>query len=115
MESEDSKHAAGIAYIVDDELLCVKSMSGRCGIPKGHRHVDETPEEGARREFTEETQIIIEQPLELSHIAKKKNGGDFHVFICKGVILVDYPALVNPTKFNLTVKKDILSNATTKL
>lgn len=84
LESEDSKHAAGIAYIVDDELLCVKSMSGRWGIPKGHRHVDETPEEGARREFTEETQIIIEQPLELSHIAKKKNGGDFHVFICKG-------------------------------
>ena len=84
LESEDSKHAAGIAYIVDDELLCVKSMSGKWGIPKGHRHVDETPEEGARREFTEETQIILSQPIKLSHIAKKKNGGDFHVFICKG-------------------------------
>ena len=71
-EQKDSKHAAGIAYIVGDELLCVQSTSGRWGIPKGHRHVDETPEEGARREFTEETQIIIEQPLELSHIAKKK-------------------------------------------
>ena len=84
MESEDSKHAAGIAYIVGDELLCVQSTSGRWGIPKGHRHVDETPEEGAHREFTEETQIILNRDIELSHIGKKKNGGDFHVFICKG-------------------------------
>ena len=84
LESEDSKHAAGIAYIVGDELLCVQSTSGRWGIPKGHRHVDETPEEGAHREFTEETQIILNRDIELSHIGKKKNGGDFHVFICKG-------------------------------
>ncbi len=84
IEQKDSKHAAGIAYIVDDELLCVKSISGRWGIPKGHRHIDESPEDGAHREFTEETQIILNKPIELSHIGKKKNGGDFHVFTCQG-------------------------------
>ena len=76
-EQKDSKHAAGIAYIVDDELLCVKSVSGRWGIPKGHRHIDESPEEGAKREFTEETQIILNRPIELSHIGKKKMVGTF--------------------------------------
>ena len=84
IEQKDSKHAAGIAYIVDDELLCVRSISGRWGIPKGHRHIDESPEDGAHREFTEETQIILNRPIKLSHIGKKKNGGDFHVFICQG-------------------------------
>ena len=49
VEQKDSKHAAGIAYIVGDELLCVKSISGRWGIPKGHRHIDESPEDGAHR------------------------------------------------------------------
>ena len=85
LEEKDSNNVAGIAYIVGDELLCVQSTSGRWGIPKGHRHIGESPEDGALREFTEETQIIINGfDLELSHIAKKKNGGDFHVFICKG-------------------------------
>ena len=84
VEQKDSKHAAGIAYIVGDELLCVKSMSGRWGIPKGHIQVDETTEEGAHREFTEETQIVLSKPIKFSHKAKKKNGGDFHVFTCMG-------------------------------
>ena len=73
LEQKDSKPAAGIAYIVDDELLCVQSISGRWGITKGHRHVDETLEDGAHREFTEETQIILNRPIKLSHVAKKKN------------------------------------------
>ena len=84
IESKDSKHAAGIAYIVGDEMLCVQTTNGRWEIPKGHIQVKETPEEGAKREFTEETQIILNKPIEFSHKAKKKNGGDFHVFICKG-------------------------------
>ena len=83
-EQKDSENAAGIAYIVGDELLCVQNTNGRWEIPKGHRHVGESPEDGAKREFTEETQIILNKPIELSHIAKKRNGGDFHVFICKG-------------------------------
>ena len=84
LESKDSKNAAGIAYFFDNTLLCCLSSEGRRGIPKGHMHIDETPEEGAYREFSEETQIILNKPIEFSHTAKKKNGGDFHVFMCKG-------------------------------
>jgi len=84
LENKDSKHAAGIAYVFNNELLCVQDTKGKWGIPKGHRHVGETPEEGALREFTEETSIILNKPIKLSHIAKKKNNGDFHVFYCKG-------------------------------
>lgn len=84
LESKDSKNAAGIAYFFDNTLLCCLSSEGRWGIPKGHIHIDETPEEGAYREFSEETQIILNKPIEFSHTAKKKNGGDFHVFMCDG-------------------------------
>jgi len=84
LENKDSKHAAGIAYVFDNKLLCVQDTKGKWGIPKGHKHIDETPEEAAFREFTEETSIILNKPIELSHIAKKSGGGDFHVFYCKG-------------------------------
>ena len=84
VESKDSKNAAGIAYFCDNTMLCCLTSEGRWGIPKGHIHIDETPEEGAYREFSEETQIILNKPIELSHTAKKKNGGDFHVFMCEG-------------------------------
>jgi 8-oxo-dGTP pyrophosphatase MutT (NUDIX family) len=83
-EQKDSKHAAGIAYLVDDELLCVQNTNGRWEIPKGHRKKDETPEDGAHREFTEETQIILNKEIKLSHVAKKSKGGDYHIFICQG-------------------------------
>jgi len=84
IEGKDSKDAAGIAYFFNDTLLCCQNNEGRWGIPKGHIHIDETPEEGAHREFSEETQIILNKPIEFSHTAKKKNGGDFHVFMCEG-------------------------------
>jgi ADP-ribose pyrophosphatase YjhB (NUDIX family) len=84
IEGKDSKDAAGIAYFFNDTLLCCQNNKGRWGIPKGHIHIDETPEEGALRELSEETQIILNKPIEFSHKAKKKNGGDFNVFMCKG-------------------------------
>ena len=84
IEGKDSKEAAGIAYFFENTLLCCLTTEGRWGIPKGHIHIDETPEEGAYREFSEETQIILNKPIEFSHKAKKKNGGDFHVFMCDG-------------------------------
>tara|TARA_B100000287_G_C20598952_1_gene767246 strand:+ start:501 stop:1376 length:876 start_codon:yes stop_codon:yes gene_type:complete len=84
LEGKDSKDAAGIAYFFDDMLLSCKSLDGIWGIPKGHIEIDESPEEGAFREFSEETQIILNKPIEFSHKAKKNNGGDFHVFMCKG-------------------------------
>ena len=84
IESKDSKNAAGIAYFFNDMLLSCQTAEGVWGIPKGHIHIDETPEEGAYREFSEETQIILNKPIKFSHKAKKKSGGDFHIFYCKG-------------------------------
>ena len=84
IEGKDSKDAAGIAYFFNDTLLCCQNNEGRWGIPKGHIHIDETPEEGALRELSEETQIILNKPIEFSHKTKKKNGGDFHIFKCEG-------------------------------
>ena len=84
VEGKDSKDAAGIAYFFDNHMLCCLTSEGRWGIPKGHIHIDETPEEGALRELSEETQIILNKPIEFSHKAKKKSGGDFHVFMCDG-------------------------------
>ena len=84
VEGKDSKDAAGIAYFFENTLLCCLTTEGRWGIPKGHIHIDETPEEGAYREFSEETQIILNKPIEFSHKAKKKNGADFHIYMCKG-------------------------------
>ena len=84
LENKNSKNAAGIAYFFNDTLLCCQNNEGRWGIPKGHIHIDETPEEGAHREFTEETQIILNKPIKFSHKAKKDNGGNFHIFMCKG-------------------------------
>ena len=84
VEGKDSKNAAGIAYFFDNTILCCLTSEGRWGIPKGHIHIDETPEEGAYREFTEETQIILNKPIKFSHKAKKDNGSDFSVFMCNG-------------------------------
>ena len=84
LKNKDSKNVAGIAYFFNDALLCCKNNDGRWGIPKGHIHINETPEEGAYREFTEETQIILNKPIKFSHKAKKDNGTDFSVFMCKG-------------------------------
>ena len=75
LENKDSKHAAGIAYVFNNELLCVQDTRGKWGIPKGHRHVGETPEEGALREFTEETSIY----------QRKKIMVIFMSFIVKGI------------------------------
>ena len=84
LEGKDSKNAAGIAYFFNDMLLSCQSAEGRWGIPKGHIHIDESPEEGALREFKEETQIVLNKPIKFSHKAKKKSGGDYHIFYCEG-------------------------------
>lgn len=84
IESKDSKDAAGIAYFFNDMLLTCQTTEGIWGIPKGHIHIDESPEEGALREFKEETQIVLNKPIKFSHKSKKDNGGDFHIFYCEG-------------------------------
>ena len=84
LEQKDSNDAAGIAYIVNDEMLCVQDNNGEWGIPKGHIREGETPEEGAYREFTEETQIILNKEIIFSHKVPKNKKGIFHVFYCLG-------------------------------
>ena len=84
VENKDSKDAAGIAYFFNDTLLCCQNNEGRWGIPKGRIHIDETPEEGAYREFTEETQIVLNKPIQFSHKTKKNKSADFSIFMCKG-------------------------------
>ena len=84
IESKDSKDAAGIAYFFNDMLLTCQTTEGIWGIPKGHIHIDESPEEGALREFKEETQIVLNKPIKFSHKAKKKSGGDYNIFYCEG-------------------------------
>ena len=84
IESKDSKDAAGIAYFFNDMLLTCQTTECIWGIPKGHIHIDESPEEGALREFKEETQIVLNKPIKFSHKAKKKSGGDYHIFYCEG-------------------------------
>ena len=84
LEQKDSDDAAGIAYIVGDEMLCVQDTRGEWGIPKGHIREGETPEEGAYREFTEETQIILNKEITFSHKVPKNKKGIFHVFYCMG-------------------------------
>ena len=68
LEGKDSEDAAGIAYFFNDTLLCCQNNEGRWGVPKGHIHVDEKPEEGALREFSEETQIILNKPIEMIRV-----------------------------------------------
>ena len=79
VENKDSKDAAGIAYFFNDTLLCCQNNEGRWGIPKGRIHIDETPEEGAYREFTEETQIVLNKPIQFSHKTKKNKSADFSI------------------------------------
>ena len=88
LEQKDSNDAAGIAYIVNDEMLCVQDNNGEWGIPKGHIREGETPEEGAYREFTEETQIILNKEIIFSHKVPKNKKGIFHVFYCLGDIKI---------------------------
>ena len=65
-------------------MLCVQDNNGEWGIPKGHIREGETPEEGAYREFTEETQIILNKEIIFSHKVRKNKKGIFHVFYCLG-------------------------------
>ena len=71
---KDTNDAAGIAYSYKGYLLCVRDNKGLWGIPKGHIQQGESPEQGAMREFTEETQIMLNRPIKFSHTSPKKKG-----------------------------------------
>ena len=81
----DTDNSAGILYYCYDEaLLCLGENSGIWNVPKGHIMIGEEPLEGAIREFTEETQIVLNGIPELANTYKKDNSGTFYLYVLKG-------------------------------
>ena len=81
----DSDDTGGVLYYWNDKvLLCLGQRSGKWNVPKGHIMKGEDPLEGSLREFTEETQIILNGIPELVKIHKKDNGGKFYLYMLRG-------------------------------
>jgi 8-oxo-dGTP pyrophosphatase MutT (NUDIX family) len=85
-DENDSKDTGGVLYCYGDNkfLLCKGSNSGEWNVPKGHIMKEEDPLEGSVREFTEETQIILNGTPELVNTYKKENGGKFYLYMLEG-------------------------------
>ena len=81
----DSDDTGGVLYYWNDKvLLCLGEHSGKWHIPKGHIQIGEEPLAGSVREFTEETQIVLNGIPELAETYKKDNGGTFYLYALKG-------------------------------
>ena len=81
----DTEDSGGVLYYYYEEtLLCLGANSGVWHVPKGHIMVGENPLEGSLREFTEETQIVLNGIPELVNTYEKDNGGLFYLFVLKG-------------------------------
>ena len=81
----DTDDTGGILYYYGDKvLLCLSSGSGKWNVPKGHIQIGEDPLDGSVREFTEETQIVLNGIPELENTYKKDNGGEFYLYVLKG-------------------------------
>jgi len=70
------KQTAGIIVLCEDRvLLCKRSDSGEWAIPMGHMEEGEEPVDCAYREFYEETNLEITDPIEsVGRIKKNKTG-----------------------------------------
>jgi len=85
------KYSGVLVKSKDKFLLCKRSkfvtMSGIWSIPGGHIEENETPIDAASREFYEETNVKITNPLNLFDIIKVYNDdktnvvGNFYVFL----------------------------------
>ena len=80
------KQTAGIIVLNDDKvLLCQRSDSGQWAIPMGHMEEGEEPIDCAYREFYEETNLEITDPVKsIGRIKKKKNDkvkSILHIFL----------------------------------
>ena len=86
----DTDDSAGILYYCYDEaLLCLGSRSGEWNVPKGHIQIGEEPLDGSVREFTEETQIVLNGIPELVKTYKKDDGGEFYLYvICLSQLMI---------------------------
>ena len=82
----DTKDTGGVLYYSGDGkvLLCLGARSGTWHIPKGHIQIGEEPLAGSVREFTEETQIVLNGIPELVNTYKKDKGGEFYLYVLKG-------------------------------
>ena len=81
----DSNDTGGVLYYCYDKvLLCLGDHSGKWHIPKGHIRIGEDSLVGSVREFTEETQIVLNGIPELVNTYKKDNGGEFYLYVLKG-------------------------------
>ena len=81
----DSNDTGGVLYYCYDKvLLCLGERSGKWHIPKGHIRIGEDSLVGSVREFTEETQIVLNGIPELVNTYKKDNGGEFYLYVLKG-------------------------------
>ena len=85
-DENDTNNTGGVLYCYGDNkfLLCLGSRSGKWNVPKGHIMIGEDPLEGSTREFTEETQIILNGVPELVKTYKKENGGKFYLYMLRG-------------------------------
>jgi ADP-ribose pyrophosphatase YjhB (NUDIX family) len=79
LEKKDSDDSAGICLYSAGKLLCCKRTNSYWSVPKGRLHIGEEPVDGAKREFTEETQIMLNGEPELV-LTKNKNKGKFYLF-----------------------------------
>ena len=81
----DTKDTGGVLYYCYDKvLLFLGENSGKSHVPKGHIQIGEEPLAGSVREFTEETQIVLNGIPELDSVHKKDNGGEFYLYVLKG-------------------------------
>jgi len=80
------KQTAGILILSDDKvLLCKRTDSRQWAIPMGHMEEGEEPVDCAYREFYEETNLEITDPIKsIGRIKKKKNDkvkSILHIFL----------------------------------
>ena len=81
----DTDNTGGVLYYWNDKvLLCLGERSGKWHVPKGHIQIGEEPLAGSVREFTEETQIVLNGIPELANTYKKDNSGTFYLYVLKG-------------------------------
>ena len=81
----DTDDTGGVLYYWNDKvLLCLGENSRIWNVPKGHIQIGEKPLEGSVREFTEETQIVLNGIPELDSTYDKDNGWKFYLYVLKG-------------------------------
>ena len=80
LKENDSNDSGGVLYYNGNKvLLCLSSNTGIWNVPKGHIMIKEKPLEGSIREFTEETQIMLNGEPELV-LTKNNKKGKFYLF-----------------------------------